>query len=407
MIKLRLLQKLLDSIKLYVRENFLLLDLVFVKVVDMGFYFFLLSFLSASEMAEYAIALGLVAVISVIFVSPENSIFRFRDDMITHGTLRGVYSVIYFWYIIQIFIITVLLFSLHQLSVESMTLAVTILLITKANQLTEFAKFEYRFQDIILAPILITLLTRFIFVLAAILFFVYLDFSIVRAFIHFSFVITAISMCLVAVTLNVQLPNARHIKDTFSLFSQHGLWLYLNGSITNLLYNIDVAFLYRLPPEKIVGYSVALKIGNTIQIFSNLMSAKLNFRYEQMDNAAAFKRSLFLNVIGLFFIGLLIIFYFKFFMDSHEIYFFTPETYLIISLISIGSIFLSISRPYINILNFRGNVKSIFLRLYIPIAIISLILYAIAGLAESAILMATFSMVGYILFSFLIVKNAS
>jgi len=186
-------------------------------------------------------------------------------------------------------------------------------------------------------------------------------------------------------------------------------WNHLNGTVTNLIYNVDTAILSLIGISlSIIGnYTVALKLSNffffapmILQSVNTITLVNINKERSGFGINIFLKYNLIISLIQF----LLFVLCGKWAIET----FVTPKDTDVIFryglLIIIGVSILNIGRPLISWITIKGSLREAFFRIYLPSGIIGIFIYLILAMFWGATGVACGNIVAYSLFLILIVN---
>ncbi|WP_127717977.1 lipopolysaccharide biosynthesis protein [Halobacteriovorax sp. HLS] len=181
--------------------------------------------------------------------------------------------------------------------------------------------------------------------------------------------------------------------DTIKFYkniSDYSLWTHLIACVTYFIYRADTIFLSFISPLRTIGnYNVALSCGN----FANIAPAILGFQnsvaisnvedhLEIERVSSSFTRisiiASALMLAGLFFTGEFLLEIVTGQNDVSEIFFYTKC--IVIGLLLVKSL----ASPMVSVIQMKGNVKELFLKVNIPVFFITVITYSLSSIFYGA-----------------------
>ena len=172
--------------------------------------------------------------------------------------------------------------------------------------------------------------------------------------------------------------NSRWLSDIRDNFREFTLWQHFNGSITQMVYNIDpwvLSFFYSY--AAIGDYTVALKISNYFFILPMLIqkTAVQHYSHKTGDVWKAVRRYLAISFV----ISVGQLAGFVLFGRYITKWFFAPENteqvYILAATITAGITILNIARPLIGLISVKYQLSRAFAYVYLPVGIVSLATY--------------------------------
>jgi O-antigen/teichoic acid export membrane protein len=193
-----------------------------------------------------------------------------------------------------------------------------------------------------------------------------------------------------AIVLKVSLKIKTNVVREFFKFdlskfksnvTNYSLWTHLISCVTFFIYRADTLFLSLFTPVKVIGnYNVALSCGNFANIapsilgFQNTVAISNLEKKEDVERvSSSFARmsiiSSFLMFLGLMFTGELLLRIITGEENVEEIFFFTKCIVFGLLLVK------SLASPMVSVIQMKGDVKSLFYRVNIPVFIVTALSY--------------------------------
>lgn len=199
-----------------------------------------------------------------------------------------------------------------------------------------------------------------------------------------------------------------NIKESWEKFKTFTLWTHLIGSVTNIIYKADAVILSWFASLSTVGnYNIALSAGNMANVIPSLLSYQNSVALSHADTIEKsnrltirfFRLTLYISLLTLLGYLLLGSFYLKMLTgqsNNSDI-----NVYMINIVIGILIVKTLIS-PMVSFINIKGDVKSLFMKVKLPLLIISFCNYVLFAKFAGALGLSLANIVNAFLWVFLI-----
>lgn len=190
--------------------------------------------------------------------------------------------------------------------------------------------------------------------------------------------------------LNLDIPLARSLFN-FDInkfkrnVSEFSLWSHLVSCVTFFIYRADTIFLSLFSPLKIIGnYNVALSCGNFANIAPSILGfqnsvaiSNVTSKHDIERVSSSFTRvsviSSILMTFGLFIFGEILLKIITGNEDVNEIFFYTKC--IVIGLLIVKSL----ASPMVSVINMKGDIKSLFFKVNIPVFFVTAVSYFLSA----------------------------
>jgi O-antigen/teichoic acid export membrane protein len=198
------------------------------------------------------------------------------------------------------------------------------------------------------------------------------------------------------------------INEAWEKFKAFTLWTHLIGAITNIIYKADAVVLSWFASLSTVGnYNIALNAGNMANVIPSLLAYQNSVALSYADTPEKshrltirfFRLTLYISAFTLLGYLLLGSFYLKLLTGQSE----NPEINLYMINIVIGILIVkTLISPMVSFINIKGNVKSLFMKVKLPLLFISFINYVLFAKFAGALGLSLANVINAFLWVFLI-----
>lgn len=396
---------------------FSLLDTILGKAIHLISLIVLVKLLSRGDFGVIGISFGYLAILSFLSLAPETVLYRDFPNIKSDKKINLCISSFILFGLFRTLIILVIscavggcLYWYYKdyiipLSFIIITLGSNIILLQ--GPIKELLRVDFRQK--------LATITGF-FIEVAILFIIISALFLSPSLVVYLSVFLATSICALMVWLTIlkRIYNFSWVfsRDTMKVLKHSiwdfSFWNHLNGSMTNLIYNVDTAILSLCGMSLIVigNYTVALKLSNFFFVVPMILQGTNTIALSNVKKEkSSFTVSLFLKYILIISLIQLIIFI-LFGRWAIETFITPKDSELIFQhalLIIIGVSILNIVRPLISWVAIKGSLKQVFFKVYLPSGIISFFIYLILTKYFGSIGTAFGNIVCYLLFSVLMI----
>lgn len=199
-----------------------------------------------------------------------------------------------------------------------------------------------------------------------------------------------------------------NVLEAWNKFKAFTLWTHLTGAVTNIIYKADAVVLSWFAPLSTVGnYNIALNAGNMANIIPSLLAYQNSVALSHADTIEKsnrltirfFRLTLYISAFTL--LGYVVFgsFYLRLLTGQSD----NPEIKLYMLNIVIGILIVkTLISPMVSFINIKGNVKSLFMKVKLPLLIFSLVNYVLFAKYAGALGLSLANVINAVLWVFLI-----
>lgn len=353
-----------------------------VAIILLGF------FLNAYELGIYGVVTGYFVIIALFNIEPTTILFRDYSKFQNQGTLFKHLSayIKFIWVRTGIFLVitsiaSIVLYFFKQNATFSIYLIIAIFV----YMLTSFQSLIKEYFFISLQQGEVTIWNAIINGISLVALTTLYFFPTLISFAILSLVVQSIASLfwytLLKRRFNFKIEKESPYKLVKESLKSFGLWQHLAGNMTNFIYNIDTVILGFFVSLTIIGnYTIALQFANLFFVIPMVLQKGFSVslsREKKPDKTIS--SALIIGIItaigqlvGFLTIGRWALTYLFPTQDSATIF-------SIAVILIIAATILNAVRPIIAYITIKGSVKNLFLKIYLPITLISLCAYAIGA----------------------------
>lgn len=398
--------------KLFALTSFSIIDIVLLKLLGGIIFILLTNLLPRAEIGIIGVVAGYLVLFRFISITPESILLRDYPKM-KQAINQYLTSFFVFWVLKTVVIVG--LGAVVSYLVFLQTGNVTLAFYLFGSVIVLMLGY---FQGIIKETHYVSFLQKRVTTLNVIFICAQLGLSLVLFFIPqlllYLIILLVINVASSVVWMTLLMRSLHFRFDTHQTFkhmkhciADFSLWQNLTGSITYLIYNIDTFILSFFVSLEVIGdYTIALTIANFFFVIPLVLQRSFTLGFSNISDPATVNRtlslfirySLFVSVaqlVGYYLIGRWIVMIFS--STSVELIYWL--SFIIISGISI----LGVGRPLISLANTKTKIKKLFFLVFLPMGIMSIVIYTLFTLLWGITGTAWGNVVSYSLFLFLLV----
>lgn len=397
---------------------FSVLDIILGKLIHVISLLVVLRFLPREDFGVIGLSYGYLAFLSLLSLAPETILYRdFLKIKLAQKVNLHISAFLIFGFVrtLVILIIGCIIGGYLYWYYKSWIIPISFIVITLGSNIIimqgpikELLRVDFKQKVAAITGFFIEII-----ILGVLILVLYLSPSLVTyltVFLSASFGAFGIWLIILKKVYNYSwIFNRESISVLKYSIKDFSLWNHFNGTVSNLLYNVDTAILSLIGISlSIIGnYTVALKLSNffffapmVLQSVNTIALANINKERCDFGINLFLKYSVVISLIQLFLFVLFGKWAIATFVTQKD----TELIFKYALLIIIGVSVLNIGRPLFSWITIKGSLREVFLKVYLPSGIIGIFVYFILAVFWGAIGVACGNIVVYSLFLILIIN---